>query len=176
MSDQIRVMDDAALREARHALIEYAEKVQATLGSVDSEVERVGRRLTDEFPKLWRSKVRDGEGEVAKAKTAIMRKRIISAPEPASVVDETKALRRADAKLDFCRGKEEASRRWAIQWSREAPLYKTSIRMLQEQVHRSIPEAVRRLDEMMRAIEEYQKVQPPRVDGSPGPGEAGGPA
>lgn len=168
-------MDDAALKEARAAIIEYAETVKTAMASVEAEVDKVGQRLTDEFPQKWRMRVRQTEAEVAKAKTAIARKRIIRAPEPASVVEETKALRKVNATLEHARAKEETARRWAVQWSREAPLYKSSVRQLSEQVHRILPEAIARLDTMLNAIEEYRKVAPPRIDGGPGPGEAGGP-
>src|SRR5258708_22423658 len=99
MSEAARVTSTEALKQAKVAMIEFADAIVSTLASVDSDINRISSWLNQDRPAYWKRQVRLREEEVNKIKTEIMRKRIIAAPEPASVVDEVKALDRADIKL-----------------------------------------------------------------------------
>lgn len=160
MGEQVRVHDDGAIRQARAALAEYAEQVRLAIDSADAEVERVSRWLTQELPPRCAREVRELEERVAHAKAEIMRKRIVAAPEPASVALEQKALRQAEDRLERARARQARVRHWGVQWAREAPMYKSACRTLLERSQRDVPEAMKRMSAMLDAIDAYQKVRP----------------
>lgn len=159
-----RVYSVEVLKEVKAALSEFAESVAQTLTSVDADINRVSQWLTQDRPAYWKAQVRRREEEVAKAQAAIMRKRIIAAPEPASVVEEQKLLDRAKRRLAAAQRKLENVRRWGPVWEREALLYKTACRGLAEAVHRDMPAAAARLDAMMESLDAYLRLMPPETD------------
>jgi hypothetical protein len=166
-----------ALKDAKFAVAEFAESVSRTMASVDADINRITQWLTQDRPAHWKTQVRHREEAVAKVQADIMRKRIIAAPEPASIVEEQKALEKAKRRLDSAKRKLDAVRRWAPVWEREALLYKTSCRGLTEAVHRDMPAAGNRLDTLMKSIDAYLSIAVPRTDGEiaqpPSDAEAG---
>lgn len=157
------------LKDVKAAVLEFAEAVQRVLTGVDADVGRVGQWLNQDRPAYWKARVRRCEDEVTKAQADIMRKKLIAAPEPASVVEEQKALDAAKRRLAHAQRKLDNVRKWAPVWDREAMLYKTACRGLTEAVHRDMPAAAARLDHLMARLEEYLKVAVPRTDGEMAP-------
>lgn len=157
------------LKDVKAAVMEFAETVNRTLTGVDADVGRVGQWLNQDRPAYWKARVRRCEDEAAKAQTDIMRKKLIAAPEPASVVEEQKALDAAKRRLAHAQRKLDNVKKWAPVWDREAMLYKTACRGLTEAVHRDMPAAAARLDHLMASLEEYLKVAVPRTDGEAAP-------
>ena len=96
-----RVHSLQVLKDVKASVAEFADSVNQTLTSVDSDINRITQWLTQDRPAYWKAKVRRAEDEVAKAQTDIMRKRIIAAPEPASVVEEQKVLEKAKRRLEL---------------------------------------------------------------------------
>jgi hypothetical protein len=164
-----RVHSVQTLKDVKAAVAEFTDAVVRTLASVDADINRVQQWLTQDRPAYWNAQVRRRQDEVVKAQTDIMRKRIIAAPEPASVVEEQKALDRAKRRLASAQQKLQNVRRWAPVWEREALLYKTACRGLAETVHRDMPRAGARLDSLMTSLEEYLKVAVPRAEGEIAP-------
>lgn len=153
-----------SLKDVKTALVEFTDSVNQTLASVDADINRVSQWLTQDRPAYWKAQIRRREDEVAKAHAAIMRKRIIAAPEPASVVEEHKAWDKAKRKLAAAQKKLQNVRRWQPIWEREALLYKTACRGLTEAVHRDMPSAAARLETMMDRLEAYLRILPPQGD------------
>lgn len=172
MSESARVNSTEALKQAKAAMIEFADAIQSTLASVDADINRVSSWLNQDRPAYWKRQVRLCEENVNKIKTDIMRKRIIAAPEPASVVEEEKALDKAKIKLSKSQMRFESVKRWAPIWDREAMLYKTSTHGLTEYLHARIPTAVARLERMLTSLDEYTRIAPPTDN----PGLTAGPA
>lgn len=158
------------LKDVKAAVADFAESVSRTIASVDADISRVTQWLSQDRPAHWKTQVRLREEQVAKVQADIMRKRIIAAPEPASIVEEQKELERAKRRLDSARRKLENVRRWAPIWEREALLYKTSCRGLTEAVHRDMPAAGVRLDSLMASLDAYLRIAVPRTDGEMAPG------
>jgi|KBSSwiStaDraftv2_1062776.scaffolds.fasta_scaffold509629_3 hypothetical protein len=159
-----RLYNTEALKEVKAALADFTESVGQTLASVDADINRISQWLTQDRPAYWKREVRKCEDAVAHAQTDIMRKRIIAAPEPASVVEEQKVLNRARQRLAEAQRKLDNVRRWAPVWEREALLYKTACRGLTEASHRDIPAAAARLDAMMTSLEAYLRLAAPQGD------------
>jgi hypothetical protein len=161
MADRARVLSVDAMKDAKACLVEFMETCGGALMSVDADINRVTAWLQQQVGH-WKRELRKREDEVNKVKTDIMRKKIIAAPEPASVVEEEKFLRRAKSRLESAQRKLEAVRRWAPVWEREAMLYKTSTHRLSEALHADLPAALVRLERMFRALEEYTRLTAPK--------------
>jgi hypothetical protein len=165
MSEAARVNSTEALKQAKAAMADFSDSIVSALASVDADINRVSSWLNQDRPAYWKRQVRLQEEGVIKIKTDIMRKRIIAAPEPASVVEEEKQLDRAKIKLEHAQKRFAAVKRWGPVWDREALLYKTSTHGLTEYLHRDVPTAVARLERMMTSLEEYTRIAPPSEDG-----------
>jgi hypothetical protein len=164
MPDRARVLSIDTLLDAKAAMIEFAESINITLTSVDSDINRVSYWLTHDRPNHWKREVRKREEAVEEAKGAIMRKKIIAAPDPAPISEEQKLLQVAKVRLFEAEKKLAAVRRWAPTFEREALLYKGSCRGLTETLHRDVPIATARLDRMVASLEAYARIAPPRGD------------
>ncbi|MBL9001363.1 MAG: hypothetical protein JNK25_09535 [Phycisphaerae bacterium] len=173
MSESARIHSFRALTDAKAALIKFADEASAALASMDADVQRVSGWLASDRPAFWKAEVRRREDAVNKARGEIERKRLVRAPEPASVVEERKAWERAKERLAQAQHRAEAVRRWAPRWEREAMMYKGSCQALSEAIHRDIPLALARLDKMLAALEAYSRLAPP-TDGGGGVETAGG--
>jgi hypothetical protein len=165
MSDAARIHSFRALTDAKAALLKFADEATAALSSMDADVQRVSGWLASDRPSHWKAEVRRREDEVNKARGEIERKRLVRAPEPASVVDERKAWERAKQRLVEAQRRAEAVREWAPRWEREAMMYKGSCQALSEAINRDIPLACARLDKMLSALETYARLAPPTSEG-----------
>lgn len=165
MAGRARVLQSEALRDFRSALAEFADAVTRALGEVESDVQRMSWWLSHERPAYWKAEVRRREDRVNTARGEIARKRLIAAPEPASVVEERKALEVEERRLASALARQEATRRWAAVWDHEAAVYKGSSAGLTEVIHRDLPRAMERLARMAATIEAYERIAPPPGDG-----------
>lgn len=165
MSDQARIHNFRALTDAKAALMKFADEATAALASMDADVHRVSGWLSLDRPAHWKAEIRRREDEVNKARGEIERKRLVRAPEPASVVDERKAWERAKARLAQAQQRAEAVRRWRPRWERDAMIYKGSCQALSEVINRDIPLACARLDKMLASLEAYSRMAPPTAEG-----------
>lgn len=167
MSEQAKISNLDVFRDVKAALAKFAEEVGTTLSGVDADVQRVSQWVSQERPAYWKHEVRRREDKVAYARAAIAKKQISRAPEPASVVEERQALRRAQTKLETAREKADAVRKWAPVWDREAQMCKSSCSGLVETLQRDIPAAVARLERMCTALEQYLSITPENAGDSP---------
>ncbi len=164
MAESARISSTEALKQAKVAMLDFSDAIVSALSSVDADINRVSSWLNHDRPAYWKRQVRLKEEGINKIKTDIMRKRIIAAPEPASVVEEEKALDRAKMLLGHAQARFEAVKRWGPVWDREAMLYKTSTHGLTEFLHRDVPVAVARLERMLGNLDEYTRIAPPTTD------------
>jgi len=161
MSESARILATEAITDARAALAQFAEAAERAMVGVDADINRVTQWLQQERPAHWKREVRARETAVLNAKTAIARKQIIAAPEPASVVDERRALQRAQRRLDEARRRQEATHRWAVSWERQSTAYKGPAHQIREFSSGRIPGAIAALTKMVESIEAYLAVAPP---------------
>lgn len=164
MSGPAKVISTQALLDAKAALLEFAAQAHAAYISVDADVARMGDRLHRELPAKWKAECRKRHEEVEQWKQEISRKRLIAAPEPASVVFEQKKMRHAEARLEIARRKDASTRKWAMMWDKQAQQYRGSCRRLNDALASDIPKAVARLEAMLTSLEEYAKMMAPTGD------------
>lgn len=167
MSESARISSVAALRDLKTALGQFAEQINIAFASVDAEVGRMGQWLQQERPAYYKHAVRRAQDAVTRAKSEISRKQYMRAPEPVSVVEERKILEKLKRRLEELERKQEAVRKWAPRWEREAMMYKSTCRPLAEYVQATLPRAIERLEKMAVAIEEYLRLQVSSPDLAP---------
>jgi hypothetical protein len=164
MHGPAKVISTQALLDAKAALLEFASQAHAAYISVDADVARMGDRLHRELPAKWKAECRKRHEEVEQWKQEISRKRLIAAPEPASVVFEQKKMRHAEARLEIARRKEANTRKWAMTWDKQAQQYRGACRALNDALASDIPKAVARLEAMLKSLEDYTKLVAPAGD------------
>jgi hypothetical protein len=168
MGSKARIHDSKALLETKAALAAFIEAATAALASMDADVSRVSLWLNQDRPMHWKHEIRKREDQVLAAKTDMQRKIIAQAPEPVSLVLERKAVARAQERVESARRRQEATRRWAPAWEREAQLYKSGLADLSAALHGELPKAMQRLERMMLALEQYERLDAPRAPEEPG--------
>ncbi|MBL8886289.1 MAG: hypothetical protein JNK16_06480 [Phycisphaerales bacterium] len=159
MAESARINSVTALRDLKVALNQFIEQVNIAFASVDAEIGRTGQWLQQERPAYYKHAVRRAEDAVTRAKSDISRKQYMRAPEPVSVVEERKVLEKLKRRLEELQRKQDAVRKWAPRWEREAMMYKSTCRPLTEYVSATLPRAIERLEKMAVAIEEYLRLQ-----------------
>lgn len=157
---QIRVHDPRALLDAKAALTVFAEDVNTALANAEADIHRMGAWLTSEQPARWKSEVRRCEAEIKEIKNQIFRKQVIQAPEPPSLVEERKAMKRIETRLQRAQEAIASCRRWSPQWEKQAMLFKGACSGLSESLGRDVPVTIARLERMARAVEAYLRSQP----------------
>ncbi|MBX3378813.1 MAG: hypothetical protein KF805_01855 [Phycisphaeraceae bacterium] len=167
MSESARISSVTALRDLKTALAQFIEQINVAFASVDAEIGRMGQWLQQERPAYYKHAVRRAEDAVTRAKSEISRKQYMRAPEPVSVVEERKALEKVKRRLEELQRKQEAVRKWAPRWEREAMMYKSTCRPLNEYLQATLPRAIERLEKMAVAIEDYLRLQAASPDLAP---------
>jgi hypothetical protein len=159
-----RIQNSEALLETKAAIIKFIDAVNASLASIDSEVMRMTMWLNQDRVPHWRSEIRRREDKVNQCKAAIAAKQLARMPEPADTTMERRAQRRAEERVESARQRLEATKRWAPVWEREASKYKMGCAKLSDATHRELPIAIGRLENMLRVLEEYERLQGPMSD------------
>lgn len=167
MAESARISSVAALRDLKVALSEFIEQINIAFAAVDAEIGRMGQWLQQERPAYFKNAVRRAEDAVSRAKSDISRKQYMRAPEPVSVVEERKILEKLKRRLEELQRKQDAVRKWAPRWEREAMMYKSTCRPLTEFVQSTLPRAIDRLEKMAVAIEDYLRLQVASPDLAP---------
>jgi hypothetical protein len=164
---QARLHTLTTLKDVKTSMLEFVDAVHVALASVDADIIRVSQWLNHERPAHWKAEVRRREDELGRAKMEVERKRLIAAPEPASLALEQRAVDRAKQRLEHAQRKLANVKRWAPVWDRQAMMYKSSCQGLSDSLHSAIPDATKRLERMMRSLEEYTRLAVPTSELSP---------
>ncbi len=173
MAERASIHSAKALNDCRAALLEFSVIAHASLSSVDTETHRVSQWLRTDRPAYWKREIRRREDAVNACKLEIQRKKLIAAPEPASVVFEERQLRKAVAKVDSARERLAAVQRWGPIFEREADNQKSAFRRLHDALAVDIPAAIADLESMIAAIEGYVALRAPTE--APAPSAASSP-
>ncbi|MFN9994056.1 MAG: hypothetical protein ACK54H_11985 [Phycisphaerales bacterium] len=167
MGDRAGVRSTKALAEVRAALIEFIDAARGSLAAAETELQRTGQWLNQDRPAHWKSELRRREDAVLAAKLEIERKRLIKAPDPASVVLEQRELRRAVDRRDSAATRKRNTELWVGRFDRQALLTKTSTHKLGEALNSTLPRGIAALERMITTLESYTQIrsrfQPPEA-------------
>lgn len=157
MGEQVKVADIATIERFRSSYGMAVEAFSLALQDAESDVERTILWLESEIGPYWQSQLRKAQEQVVFCKSALFRKQEIkSTPEARpSVVDERKALERAQRRLEHAEAKLRQSKRWAIELPRQAIVFKGALSPMQALLDRDVPHAAAMLRRMSEHLEEY---------------------
>lgn len=164
MSDaRAHVSSIDSIRTFKAAVLTFAEEVGNALHEVNSDVARTLVWLEKDQKAHWERQVRIRSELVARAKSELYRKQMTSSSKEGkpSTVDEVRALKKAEARLDESHQKIRAIKRWSTQMQREMIVYRGQSASLAGAVHRDLPQAIMVLDKIVDNLESYLAMAPP---------------
>jgi len=161
MSGPAQVRSSDAIEQVALALARFEQRVQAALDALDSQVRRAGEWVEHDRPTHWRDQVHLAEDGVHAAKIELERCLTYSTQERPSCREQKAALVAAKARLDYCREKAEAVRRWQRDFRHESFEYDGRVGQLRRLIEVEVPRARGVLTKILRRLEEYQIEQAP---------------
>lgn len=157
MGEGARVESIDALRLFRAALIKFIEGCHAALSDADSEMQQTLNWLEHEQYSFWQGQIRKRTDEVSRAKEAVRMKKLFkdSAGRMPSAVDEEKALRLAQLRLEEAQQKFANTRKYSRIFQKEIEVYKGSAQRFATTLQSELPKAAALLGQMMDALDAY---------------------
>lgn len=167
MSEAARVTSVDDLARFRAALVKALDELRLAIGEAESEVGRMRGWIERDQQLYWQSQHRKAQEDVAVCKSALFRKQMVtsSKDQKPSVVDEKKALERAQRRLALCEERRAAVKKWAVQITREEILFKAGLAPLSAMVDRELPHALALLTRMLEHLDAYTSLQAPDLSG-----------
>jgi hypothetical protein len=176
MSSQAAVHSIDALKELRTALALYGEDTLEALGSVEGEVRRTVRWLTEERPVYWVEQIKRRREQVAMAKAEVFRRSLQKRPDyTPPMTEQLENLRKAESNLQDAEKRLVLVRKWQPQLKQAVLEYHASVQRLKDIAAGDMPRAANLMEKLIDALEAYLRVAPPS-DLGPDPGSAGGTA
>jgi hypothetical protein len=159
MSEQVKVADLETLDRFRVALLRAAEAMDLSLQEAQTDVDRFGAWLDEERPEELRRQIRKCQDQVVAARSALYNKEMIksTADSRPSVVDERKALARAQSRLDDLEQRNRRCRFWQSEMASQRSAYGAGIASLRTVIDRDIPKAVALLKQLALHLEDYAR-------------------
>ena len=157
MTDTARVESVDALRAFQAALFKFAEAADVALIDAESEVRKTMVWLETEQDQYWRTQVRKWTEKVTAAREKVREKLTFtdSSGKPQSAIEEQKALKIAQMRLEEAEQKLAATRKWAKKLQKEAENYKGTVARFATAIAREVPRAAARLDRLAGVLDEY---------------------
>lgn len=157
MGEQVKVADVETIERFRAQLIQAAETFGLALEEAEGDIERTMAWLETDRPDTWRRQIRKAQDKVVECKSALFRKQEIKATPEArpSVVDERKALERAQRRLEFCEEKLRSTKRWSTELPRQMVVFKGALSGMHVMIDRDVPRINAMLKRMTEHLEEY---------------------
>lgn len=150
----------------RAALWKFLETAQKVMSDADAELQRTVNWLETEADSHWRSEIRRRQDAVTRAKAALRSKKMFKSDlSQRSVVDEEKALRIAEARLEEAQRTLEAVRRYRIMLQKEVDQYKGQVQRFAGAVTIDIPMAVTKIDALLGHLRDYLAIKPAEASG-----------
>jgi len=156
----VRSLD--SIEAVRAALVAFRDELEQALVAIDIEMRRMLDWLEHDRPRFWRTQVRNAADGVTEARAALHRHLMYPiAGERPSCQEERAALRRAEARRDYCEGKAERLRHWIREVQHEMFEYQGRIGQLNDLVQSDVPRAIAILDKLLARLHEYQAIHSP---------------
>ncbi|MFN0010464.1 MAG: hypothetical protein ACKVS8_02345 [Phycisphaerales bacterium] len=161
-----------ALSAAKAAVATFIEECSRAIMESDADAVRQLDRLSHDDAKRWQREERVRSDAVQAAKALILKKELTAMHDNPSVVDERKAVSRAQGRLAEAGDKRAAVRRWSATLDKELATYKGQVQGLSECLARTLPMAMQSLDRMASAVQAYAAISTPPSQEPPSPAAA----
>jgi hypothetical protein len=172
MSQEARVSSIPVLKQLRASLGTFAETAATAVEEASTEIQRTHQWLQEDRYRHWKKQVQTRGERLARAKIALKQKEVFDRTlggTPSSCVDERKALKLAQGRLQEAEHKLRRVQAWSQRLEKEFSDYRGATQRLISAIEVDIPNARARLDNMIEALEEYLALAPP--EGLRGPAE-----
>ena len=157
MSNHARVDSLEELGQFRTELCTLTDELRAELYAAESDLRRTIDWVNTTQAAHWKRQVRIRTEEYGRARSELNRKRDQRTRLDArqSCVEEEKALKRAEKRVEEARQKIVAVKQWSRKLEEAVFGYQSLAQGLMSLVDADVPRAVARLDAMARALEAY---------------------
>ncbi len=141
-------------------MLAFADQTKDALSIIAHEIQRTYSFL-DERLHEWHAAVRHAEEQVIQAKIELSQRRNqrIGDRKPDTTFQE-KALRQAQARLEYAEEKLAATKRWQRDFPHELLNYEGPARQLQNTLEADMPRMLAFLERKIAALEDYLRVPP----------------
>ncbi|HEX4412323.1 MAG TPA: hypothetical protein VH107_01760 [Lacipirellulaceae bacterium] len=160
MSGPAKVYSTEAIEAVRLALVTFVDRVTDALAELSSEMRRVQAWLDHDRPKHWKNQIRLAMDQAHEAQQALHRCLMFPvADERPSCYEERAELKKAQARLEYCREKSDRVRHWQQTMRHELFEYEGRISQLVKMIEFDVPQAIGVLNRVVRNLEEYQALR-----------------
>jgi hypothetical protein len=160
MSSPAKVHSSEAIEAVRMALMSFAAQVGDALTELSAEMRRMQEWLEHDRPRFWKAQIRRAGDEEHEAKQALHRCLMFPvASERPSCTEERTALKKAQARVEYCREKEDRLRHWQQTVRHELFEYEGRMAQLVRLIEVEVPQAIGVLNKILRNLEEYHAVR-----------------
>ena len=152
-----------AIDRFRVDLIGFIDTGKSVLSEAESDIEKTIVWLQRDRVSHWTMQIRKRQELVSRAKSELYRKQVQTSSKDSrpSVVDEKRALRRAELRFEEAQKRMKATKRWVRALERELALYKGNVSSFSAAIDRELPHAVALLKKMTENLEKYLALSPP---------------
>jgi hypothetical protein len=160
---EARVESIDALKSLKAAMLKFAEGSNMALGDAESEIMRTVMWLENEQTAYWQLQQRKRSEMVGRCKEALRAKRLFkdSSGRTPSAVEEEKALRVAQRRLEEADQKLVAVQKAKMKLEKEIPLYRASVQRFATDVQVEVPMGVELLETMLVSLDAYTSLGAP---------------
>ncbi len=161
MDQGANLRDTATLMAAKAVLVKTGRSLATALEEAVSDAERFGMWLEAAGPADWERQLRLRTDKLNIAKSALFRKQNQPTADgrPPSIIDEKKAVQRAEAAVEEARQYLRALKRWAAEYQRVLGQFRAGLGPLSNYVEATIPRAVASINRMAAAVDAYLATQ-----------------
>ncbi len=166
MGQEARVNSIPVLKQLRASLGTFAEVAAVALEEAGTEIQRTRHWLEEDRYRFWKAQVQVCTEQFTRAKLALKQRQVFErtlAGSPSSCVDEKKALKVAEARLQEAQHKLSRVKTWSQQIDKEMSDYRGATQRLTSTIEVEIPNARARLDKMLESLEAYLALAPPEM-------------
>lgn len=162
MGDGARVDSIDALKHFRIALFKFQETANAALADVEGDLHKTQSWLDNEQLSYWQSQIRKRHEILERAKEALRMKKLFkdSSGRTPSAVDEEKAVRIAQVRIEEAQEKFAACRKYSRVLQHEVQNYRGNVQRFATLLQADIPTAAAALDSMTALLEQYVMLAP----------------
>ncbi len=164
MAQSANVQSIEALKAFRTSLIKFAEAVDLSLAEADAELEWTLNYIKSDRYRYWKAQVFSCTEKATEARLALKRRRIFERAvqgTPSSCIDEIKALKRAERRLEIAQRTYKRLQSWMVQLDLEKTRFKGASQKMRDVGEGRIPRALAQLDRWVDALESYVRLAPP---------------
>jgi hypothetical protein len=166
-----------ALKHFRIALFKFQETANAALADVEGDLHKTQSWLDNEQQSYWQSQIRKRHEILERAKEALRMKKLFkdSSGRTPSAVDEEKAVRVAQVRIEEAQAKFAACKKYSRVLQHEVQNYHGNVQRFATLLQADIPAAAAALDSMTAMLEQYVTLAPGDLASNVPPSTESGP-